>query len=79
MNYYFKCWKDRNEKLHDEAFQRKIIIDWHQKQHARYLEGQCPQVRKFAIEKIGHRNVHDIAYQKMDLCSEINQKKSRKA
>ena len=28
MDYYCKCWKDENEKLHDEDTQRKRIIDW---------------------------------------------------
>ena len=23
MTHYCKCWKDRNEKLHDEAMQKK--------------------------------------------------------
>ena len=39
MNYYYKYWKDRNEKLHDEIVQRKIIIEWQQNKHTRSLEG----------------------------------------
>ena len=52
INYYCKYWKDKNEKLHDEDVQRKRVIEWQQKEYARALEGQHPQVRKFAIEKI---------------------------
>ena len=72
MKYYCKFWKDKNEKLHAEVFQRKIIIDQQQKDHKRDLEGQRPQVRKFAIEKNGYRNVHNIVHQKMYLCYEID-------
>ena len=31
MAYYCKCWKDRNEKLHDEETQRSRVIEWWQK------------------------------------------------
>ena len=28
MNYYWKHWKDVNEKLHDETFQSKRVTEW---------------------------------------------------
>ena len=28
MNYYWKHWKDVNEKLHDETVQSKRVIEW---------------------------------------------------
>ena len=62
MNYYYKCWKDRDEKLHDELVQRKTIIKWQQNEHTRALEVQHPQVRKLSIEKTGHKNVYNIAH-----------------
>ena len=43
--------------------QRKKIIERQQNEHTIALEGQHPQVRKFAIEKkTGHRNVHNRAH-----------------
>ena len=50
MAYYCKCWKDRNEKLHDEATQRKRFIEWQKNEHCKAIEGKHPQVRKYAIE-----------------------------
>ena len=50
MAYYCKCWKDRNEKLHDEDTQRKRVIEWQQKEYEKALNRQHPQVRKYAIE-----------------------------
>ena len=49
MKYDCKYWKHRNDKLHDEAFQRKRVMCWKKKEHARALEGQHLRVRKFAI------------------------------
>ena len=40
MNYCCKCWKDRNEKMHEEVFQRKRIIHWQQKERVRSLKEQ---------------------------------------
>ena len=51
MNYYYKYWKDRNEKLHDEDFQRKRIIEWQKNEQIKALEGEHPQVRKHSTEK----------------------------
>ena len=51
MNYYYKCWKDRNEKLHDKELQKKRLIEQQQKESAKTLEGQHPHVQKFAIDK----------------------------
>ena len=59
MNYYCKYWNDRNKKLHDELVQWKGTIEWQQNEHTRALEGHHPQVRKFAMEKTVHRNVHN--------------------
>ena len=62
MNYYFKCWKDRNERLHDEEVQGKRMIEWQQKECARTLEAQHLQVRRFSIEKNRGINVHNRAH-----------------
>ena len=50
MAYYCKCWKDRNEKLHDEETQRSRVIEWQKKEYEKALDGQHPQVRKYARE-----------------------------
>ena len=39
MSYYCECWKDRNEKLHDEATQRKRVIEWKQNDFCKAIEG----------------------------------------
>ena len=69
MNYHWKGWKDRNEKLHDESVQRKRIIDWQPKEYARPLEGQHPQVRKFEVKKMDVE-MNTTEHIRMDLCSE---------
>ena len=51
MNYYWKCWKDMNEKLHDEEVKRKRFIEWQQKDSTKALEGQNPHVWTLAIKK----------------------------
>ena len=52
MNYYWKCCKDRKEKLHDEEVQKKKrIIEWQQNEKTRSLEGHHLHVRNFEIEK----------------------------
>ena len=51
MNYYFKCWKDKNEKLHDKDIQRKRTIEWQKNEQLKALEGKCLQVRKYSMEK----------------------------
>ena len=51
MNYCCKCRKDINEKLHDEAVQRKSLIEWQQNEYEWSLEGQHPQVQKIEIEQ----------------------------
>ena len=51
MNYYWKCCKDRKEKLHDEEVQQKRIIEWQQNEKTRSLESQHLHVRNFEIEK----------------------------
>ena len=40
MACYCKCWKDRNEKLHDEETQRSRVIEWQQKECEKALDGQ---------------------------------------
>ena len=50
MSCCYKFWKDRNEKLYDEATQRKIVIEWQQKEYEKAMNGKYPQVRKHAIE-----------------------------
>ena len=37
MNYCYKCWKNKNEKLHEEVVKRKITINWQKKHNARAL------------------------------------------
>ena len=50
MEYYCKYWKDRHEKLHDKVTQRKRVIEWQKNEHCKAIEGNHPQVRKYAIE-----------------------------
>ena len=36
---FYKCWKDRNENLHDEATKRKRVIECKQKEHRKSMNG----------------------------------------
>ena len=71
MNYYFKCWKDRNENCMKKQSRGKEYR-LAEKEKARFLEGYYLQVRKVAIEKNVFRNVYNRACQNMDLCYERN-------
>ena len=31
MEFYMKCWKERNEAYHDERKQRQRITEWYKK------------------------------------------------
>ena len=48
MEFYVKCWKQRNEILYDENKQRECVKKWYEKEKERAEKSDINQVREFA-------------------------------
>ena len=54
MQYYRKCWLNRNEKLHDEEIQRKRVKEW-----KKIIEEQVERNEPFAVKTYANRTKID--------------------
>ena len=76
MEYYCKCWKDRNEKLHDEETQRSRVIEWRKK--IRKTFGWTASASKKICERKCSRcaELYDGLLKTVDLCAPRNKEES---
>jgi len=51
VEYYYECWKHRNEEHHNEEKQRKKLLDWYEKVKQKAESCDDPQVRLFVEKK----------------------------
>ena len=45
VEHYVKCWKHRNECVHDEGKQRKRVIEWHENENNRIVNSEMTQLK----------------------------------
>ena len=45
VEYYVKCWKHRNECIHDENKQRERVIEWYKNINSRIENSEMTQLK----------------------------------
>ena len=45
VEYYVKCWKHRNEYMHDENKQRERVIEWHKNVNSKIENSEMTQLK----------------------------------